>query len=46
MVSEAGGAVFNKDSKIIFKETKQGFDGKSPTLTHSITFEEHIMADS
>ena len=29
-----------------FKETKAGFDGKSPTLTHFITFEENIIADS
>ena len=30
MLSEAGGAVFIKDWNI-YKETKQGFDGKSPT---------------
>ena len=30
MLFEAGGAVFIKDWKI-YKETKQGFDGKSPT---------------
>ena len=38
MLSEAGGAVFiMQEFEDIFKETKQGFDGKSPTLTHSIT---------
>ena len=32
MLSEAGVAVFIKDSNIIiYKGTKQGFDGKSPT---------------
>ena len=30
MLSEAGGAVLTKDWKI-YKETKQCFDGKSPT---------------
>ena len=30
--------------KDTFEENKQGFDGKSPTLTHFIAFEEH-MAD-
>ena len=30
MLYEAGGAVFIKDWKIIYKETKQGFDSKSP----------------
>ena len=30
MLSEVGGAVFIKDWKL-YKETKQGFDGKSPT---------------
>ena len=34
MLSEAGVAVFIKDSNIIlYNETKQGFDGKSPTLS-------------
>ena len=47
MLSEAGGAVFIKDSNIILsKETKQGFDGKSPTLTLFIPFEVYIKADS
>ena len=47
MLSEAVVAVFIKDSNIIiYKETKQGFDGKSPTLTLFIAFEEYIKADS
>ena len=29
--------------KDIFKETKQVFEGESPTLTHSVTFEEYIL---
>ena len=47
MLSEAGVAVFIKDSNmIIYKETKQGFDGKSPTLTIFIALEEYIKVDS
>ena len=47
MLSEAGVAVFIKDSNIIlYNETKQGFDGKSPTLTLFIAFEEYIKANS
>jgi len=35
MLSKVGGAVlFYQGFKDIFKETKQGFGGKSPTLTH------------
>ena len=30
----------------LYKENKQGFDGKIPTLTHFIAFVEYIMADS
>ena len=39
MLSEAGGAVFIKDSMIYTKKL-------SPTLTHLIAFEIYIMADS
>ena len=39
MLSEAGGAVFIKDSMIYTKKP-------SPTLTHLIAFEIYIMADS
>ena len=47
MLSEAGVAVFIKDSNmIIYKETKQGFDGKSPTLTLFIALEEYVKANS
>ena len=30
----------------MYKETKQSFDGESPTLTHFITCEAYIMANS
>ena len=48
MLSEAGGAVFifRIQRYKLYKENKQGFDGKIPNLTHFITFEEYIMADS
>ena len=46
MLSEAGVTVFKDSNIIIYKETKQGFDGKSPILTLFIAFEEYIKADS
>ena len=47
MLSEAGVAVFIKESNIIiYKGTKQGFNGKSPTLTLFIALEEYVKANS
>ena len=31
-----------QEFKDIFEENKQGFEGKSPTLTHFIAFEEYM----
>ena len=41
MLSEAGGRVIYQEFKEIFEENKQGFEGKSRTLTQFITFEEY-----
>ena len=40
MLFEAGGAVVIKNSKIYFEENNHGFDDKSCTITHFVTFEE------
>ena len=46
MLSEAGGTVFIKYSKIYTKKLSRFKIGKSPTLTHFIAFKEFVMADS
>ena len=44
---ESGGAVFIKNSRIYnFEENKQGFDGKSRTLTHFAALEEQYSGQS